>query len=151
MKKEIPNFYPGQECFFCGQKNRAGLGLKFFIDEETGEVSTEYLASPPFAGLGNILHGGIQAGLFDEIMGWTAHYFTRQMGVTSEINAQFLKPVYLGKRLSVFCRVAARLDRTVRLEARIESSEGEVLARASGAYRLLPKKKFESLVKGPEL
>jgi hypothetical protein len=34
--------------------------------------------------LGRILHGGIQSGLFDEIMGWTAMHVTKQVGVTRD-------------------------------------------------------------------
>ena len=97
MKKEIPNPYPEQECFFWGDKNPIGLRLKFYLDEETGEVTTDYIPSRLFMGLGNILHGGIQSGLFDEIMGWTTHTLTGQMGVTSKLNIPFLKSAYLGK------------------------------------------------------
>jgi acyl-coenzyme A thioesterase PaaI-like protein len=82
MKKEIPNPYPEQTCFFCGEKNPIGLHLTFYLDEENGEVNTEYVPSKHFMGLGNILHGGIQSGLFDEIMGWTTHTLTGQNGVT---------------------------------------------------------------------
>lgn len=99
LKKEIINLYPGRDCLFCGEENPIGLKLKFYLDEETGEVSTEYLPSRLFVGLGNVLHGGIQAGLFDEIMGWTAHNLTGEMGVTSELRVKFLKPVYLGKQI----------------------------------------------------
>lgn len=95
MKSELPNNYPGQECFFCGTKNPIGLKLKFFINKATGELTTDFLPSRTFAGLGNILHGGIQAGLFDEIMGWATHWLTEEPGVTADLSLQFLKPVYL--------------------------------------------------------
>ncbi|OPY70353.1 MAG: Thioesterase superfamily protein [Syntrophorhabdaceae bacterium PtaU1.Bin034] len=148
MKKEIPNFYPDQNCFFCGRENAAGLGLEFFFDDETQEMSTEYVASAPFTGLGNILHGGIQSGLFDEIMGWTAHYLTGEMGVTSELNVRFLKPAYLGTRLVVSCRLAGRDRARIRLEAKIETSDGILCSEASGIYYLLPEERFGELTRG---
>ena len=83
-KRDTENIYTQQECFFCGSNNPVGLKLRFYLDEEAGEVSTEYKASRLFVGLGNILHGGIQAGLFDEIMGWTAHNILKEMGVTKQ-------------------------------------------------------------------
>lgn len=65
MKKEIPNPYLNEQCFFCGKENPDGLKLSFFLDDETGEVSTEYLPAPPFFGQGKILHGGIQVGMLE--------------------------------------------------------------------------------------
>jgi uncharacterized protein (TIGR00369 family) len=150
MKKEIPNPYPEQECFFCGERNPVGLKLRFYLNEETGEVTTEYVASRHFMGLGNILHGGIQSGLFDEIMGWTAHTLTGQMGVTAELNIQFLKPVYLGKKLMVSCRIISQQDSKVHLGATIATAEGTVCTRATGTYYLLPQEKFDRLIYGQD-
>ncbi len=148
MKKEIPNPYPEQECFFCGEKNPVGLKLRFYLNKETGEVTTEYSASRLFMGLGNILHGGIQSGLFDEIMGWTAHTLTGQMGVTSELNIQFLKPAYLGTKLMVSCHIISRQDLKVHLGATIETADGTVCTQATGTYYLLPQDKFDQLIYG---
>jgi acyl-coenzyme A thioesterase PaaI-like protein len=149
MKKEIPSPYLDQQCFFCGERNPSGLHLKFRLDEETGIVSTEYVASAPFRGLGDILHGGIQCGLFDEIMGWTSHILTGQIGVTSDLAVKFLKPVHLETHLTVFCRITGREGAKVRLEARIEAPEGTVCARASGTYHLLPQERFDALAHRP--
>jgi uncharacterized protein (TIGR00369 family) len=150
VKKEIPNPYPEQECFFCGDKNPVGLKLRFYLNEETGEVTTEYLPSRLFLGLGNILHGGIQSGLFDEIMGWTTHTLTGQMGVTTELSIHFLKPVYVGKKLIISCRIISQKNSNVQLEAFIETAEGAVCTRATGTYHLLPQDKFEQLIFGHE-
>ncbi len=146
MKNEIPNPYPEQHCFFCGQHNDAGLKLRFYIDEETNEVSTEYLASPPFTGLGKILHGGIQGGLFDEIMGWTAHYLSGRMGVTTDLNIRFIKPAYLGRTLRVSCRISEQTGPRVHLEARIETSGRQVCSTATGVYHLLSDERFDAII-----
>ena len=148
MKKAIPNQYLDQECIFCGEKNPIGLKLKFYLEEKTGEVSTEYLPAKPFVGLGRILHGGIQAGLFDEIMGWTTHHLYGEMGVTSELSVKYLKPVYLGRKIFVSCHISSRLDSKVKLEAKIETADGTVCSVAIGTYFLLPKEKFRKLVYG---
>jgi acyl-coenzyme A thioesterase PaaI-like protein len=145
VRKEIPSPYVDQQCFFCGDRNEAGLHLRFYLDEATGEVSTEYTASAPFRGLGDILHGGIQCGLFDEVMGWTSHILTGQIGVTSDLTVSFLKPVLLGTPIAVFCRIVDRVGPRVRLEARIEGPDGVVCTRASGTYHLLPQSRFDAL------
>ena len=149
MKKIIPNQYLDQECIFCGEKNPIGLKLKFYLEEATGEVSTEYLPAQPFVGMGRILHGGIQAGLFDEIMGWTAHHLTGEMGVTSELTVKYKKPVYLGKKIFVACQISLRQDPRVLLEAKIETADGTVCSTATGTYFLLPEDKFRKIVYGP--
>jgi uncharacterized protein (TIGR00369 family) len=150
MKREIPNPYPEQECFFCGEKNPIGLKLRFYFDEETGEVTTDYVPSRLFVGLGNILHGGIQSGLFDEIMGWTAHTLTGQMGVTLELAIQFLKPAYLGKKLTVSCRITSHENAKVHLGATITTAGGTVCTEATGTYYLLPQDTFEKLIYGED-
>lgn len=150
MKREIPSPYLDQQCFFCGERNPSGLHLKFYLDAEEGVVSTEYTASAPFRGLGEVLHGGIQCGLFDEIMGWASHTLTGQIGVTSDFAVKFLKPVYLGTRLAVFCRIAEREGAKVRLEAWIEAPEEVVCTRATGTYHLLSQEKFDALAYRPE-
>lgn len=148
MKQEIQNPYPGQDCLFCGEANPVGPHLKFFLDEDTGEVSTEYLASEPFQGLGHVLHGGVQAGLLDEIMGWVTHASTGGVGVTSELRVQFLKPVYVGTRLTVSCRVTSRDGSIVHLAAEIQNSRGTTYAEATGTYLLLPQHKFQVIAYG---
>jgi len=101
-------------------------------------------------GIGNVLHGGIQAGLFDEIMGWTTHTLTGQMGVTSELSLHFLKPAYLGKKLIISCQIRSQANSKVQLEAMIKTDEGMLCTRATGTYTLLPQDKFEQLIYGQE-
>ena len=88
VKKEILNPFPDKDCFFCGSNNNLGLKLKFYWDQEKKEASTEYLPVPHFVGQGKILHGAIQMGLLDEIMGWTSYVFIQKMAVTSKIPTQ---------------------------------------------------------------
>jgi acyl-coenzyme A thioesterase PaaI-like protein len=146
MQKEIPNIYIEQGCFFCGSNNPVGLKLRFYLDEEAGEVSTEYKASRLFVGLGNILHGGIQAGLFDEIMGWTAHNILKEMGVTTELTMQFLSPAYVDTTLRVSCHIIYREGPKAHMEARIETLEGTLCSKATGIYHMLPQEKFNKII-----
>ncbi len=147
--KRIPNFYPDQQCFFCGPRNEAGLKLEFYIDEEREEVRTEYLPSYPFKGLGNILHGGIQGGLFDEIMGWTAHYLTGEMGVTTELHITFHRPVYLGREVRITSRISSREDPYIHLEAELSTADdGALCSSARSTYRLFSEERFQALVTG---
>ena len=53
-----------QNCFACGSKNGAGLGLKFH-KEEDGSVFGDFLADTKFESYSGIVHGGIMATLLD--------------------------------------------------------------------------------------
>jgi len=149
MKKEIPNIYPDQTCFFCGSKNPVGLKLRFYSDDETGEVVAEFTAPRAFVGLGRILHGGIQSGLFDEIMGWTAHHLTGEMGVTSDLEITFVSPVYVGRKLDISCRLVSRQGSDIHLAAKIEVS-GKVCSEAVGTYHLVSEDRFQRIIRGEE-
>jgi len=149
MKKEIPSPYADQRCFFCGEHNDAGLHLRFYLDEDAQVISTEYTAPAAFRGQGDILHGGFQCGLLDEVMGWTSRVLIGQAGVTSNLTVRFLKPVHVGVRLSVSCRITGRHGAEVRLEARIEAPRGTICAEASGTYRLLRQSRFDALTQRP--
>ncbi len=147
MKKEIQNPYVDNNCFFCGSDNKAGLKLKFYRDDEKKELSTEYLPAPHFVGLGNILHGAIQMGIIDEIMGWTSYIFTKEFGVTSSIALKFLKPVYInGKIISATCRVVSKEGSKVSLQATLWNKENEACTTATGIYHILPEDKFTDLI-----
>jgi len=146
MKKELIHWNHDPDCFYCGTQNPIGLKLKFYLDEETQEVFTEYEASKLFVAFGNIMHAGIQSGLFDEIMGWATYNLTGQMGLTSEIKIKFLRPAYVGKKLIVSCRIISHDGPEVQLSARIETPEGKVCSKATGTYYLLPQDAFRTFI-----
>ena len=145
--KPIPNPYGAGHCFFCGQLNPIGLKLVFHETQtEPGEVISRWKASPMFAGLGRILHGGIQSGLFDEIMGWATHHFSRQSGVTTALHVQFVRPVYVEQEIEVRCRIESQEGSKIHLAAEIRNESGKVCARANGTYLLMEQKKFDRLI-----
>ncbi len=152
MKKLIADPYPDNSCFFCGRDNENGLKLKFYCDEKQKEVSTEYRPSQYFVGQGKILHGGIQMGLLDEIMGWTCYVFTKEMAVTSGLEVRFLMPVYVsGEKIRVTCRVLSRKGAKVKMLAELLNSEKAACTTATGTYHVLKKEKYDSIISGKSL
>ncbi len=151
MKEEIQNPFPDNNCFFCGNENNEGLKLKFYRDTSRKETYTEYLPAQHFAGQGSILHGGIQMGLLDEIMGWTSYAFTQEMAVTSGLNIRFLQPAYIhGEKIHVTCRVTSREGSKVNMEATLSNNEGEVCTTATGTFHILPAQKYNALIQGKD-
>ena len=145
--KPIPNPYGAGQCFFCGDLNPIGLKLTFQETQtEPREVVSRWKASPMFAGLGRILHGGIQSGLFDEIMGWATHHLAQQSGVTTALNVQFFRPVYVDQEIEVRCRIESQEGSKIHLVAEIRNESGNVCTRATGTYLLMDQSKFDRLI-----
>jgi acyl-coenzyme A thioesterase PaaI-like protein len=147
----LANPYSRNECFFCGPDNPSGLRLEFLrVESEPPELLCRWTPPQRFNGLGRILHGGIQSGLFDEIMGWTAHQFTGQPSVTGELHIEFLGPIYVGEPLEVRCRLVEVQGRHVRLSAEIRGPQGRLGSRALGTYVMVSPKRFADLTQAPE-
>ena len=147
MKEEIRNPFPDNNCFFCGSENTEGLKLRFYWDKEAKETYTEYIPVQHFAGQGNILHGGIQMGLLDEIMGWTSYAVTKEMAVTSDINFKFLQPTYIcDEKIIVTCRVTSKEGPKVKMHASLANNKGDVCTTATGTYHVLSPQKYKALI-----
>ena len=149
MKEEIQNPFPDNNCFFCGSENNEGLKLKFYWDKEREETYTEYLPAQRLVGQGNILHGGIQMGLLDEIMGWTNYAYSQEMAVTSGLNIKFLQPTYIcGEKITVICRVTSKEGPKVNMQAILSNSDGDICTTATGTFHILPVNKYRDLIQG---
>ncbi|MCF6342549.1 MAG: PaaI family thioesterase [Bacteroidales bacterium] len=112
MKKEISNPYTkveGYNCFGCSPDNEHGLRMKFVEDGETLVCNWEPRGF--LSGYNNVLHGGIQATLMDEIAAWFVQVKLKTAGLTSAINIRLKRsvPVKEGK-----LKLVARLKETRR-------------------------------------
>jgi acyl-coenzyme A thioesterase PaaI-like protein len=81
----------GYNCFGCSPHNQSGLHLTF--TEENDEIVSHWNPHPDFQGYFNILHGGIQATLMDEIASWTVYVKVKTAGFTSKAEFRYLKTV----------------------------------------------------------
>jgi len=85
----------GYNCFGCSPDNKFGLQLSF-VDE--GEYLTaSWTPKEYFQGYNNMLHGGIQSTLIDEIASWYVYAKLKTAGVTSKLEVRYKKPVYTDK------------------------------------------------------
>lgn len=145
---EIVNPYPDQACFFCGRDNQQGLHLRFFYNDEIHAVFADYLPESRFAGQGTILHGGIQAGIMDEIMGWTGFFHTKTLAVTTTLDMRYHRPVYItDKPVRISCRYLKTDGNKIHLEAEITDGAGTVCTSAAGVFHVIPEEKYNALVR----
>lgn len=95
MKKIVNPFVsiPSYNCFGCSPNNDHGLRMTF--TEEGDEVVSRWSPENHFQGYGNVLHGGVQSALMDEIAGWLVLVKLNTAGMTSKMEVRFKKPVLM--------------------------------------------------------
>ena len=85
----------GYDCFGCSPNNANGLQMEF---KEEGEyLICDWEPRGFLQGYHNVLHGGIQATLMDEIASWLVQVKMKTSGVTSKLTTRYLKPVYVNR------------------------------------------------------
>lgn len=122
----------GYDCFGCSPDNEFGLRLNF-VDE--GEyLTTEWQPRQYFQGYNNVLHGGIQSTLMDEIASWFVYVKLKTAGVTSRLEVRYKKPVYTNKGA---VRLRARLIEKRRnlADIRVELFDHEGILCAEGVVQ----------------
>jgi acyl-coenzyme A thioesterase PaaI-like protein len=90
--KKIKNPYTdteGYNCFGCAPGNPIGLQLEF--SETTEGVESSWQPGKNHEGYLNILHGGIQAALLDEVAAWVVTAKLKTAGFTTQMNIRLLK------------------------------------------------------------
>ncbi len=127
---------PGYNCFGCCDKNPLGLKMKF--TEEPDHVRSEWIANSDYQGYHNVLHGGIQASLMDEIAGWTIFVKANTGGVTSRLEVKYKKPVVLDEKPVVLKSYLIEINRRIaRLKVELYNSKGELCSIAEADYFVL--------------
>ena len=141
--REVNNPYKGLDgylCFGCCPDNEFGLRLKF---SENGEfIESEWEPASYFQGYKNILHGGIQASLLDEIAGWVVSVKLGTSGVTSHLDVRYKKPVRVDEgNLKLRARIIKQEKSIATVEAQLLNSKGISCAEAVIEYYVLPEEK----------
>ncbi|HEY6306062.1 MAG TPA: PaaI family thioesterase [Candidatus Angelobacter sp.] len=124
---------PQNHCFACGKDNPHGMRLKFFIDEEARHAICNFKLARRYTGPPGHAHGGIIATVLDEAMG-KINKLGRVVALTRAMNVEYLKPVPLGKPLTVIGRAQQVEGREHTNVAEITDAEGRVLARSTGKF-----------------
>lgn len=124
-------------CFGCSPHNGLGLQLEFW---DAGEYLATYWDPGSWSvGYRNILHGGIQATLIDEIAGWVVLVRCKTAGVTTEMNIKYLKPVSIVKgKIEIRAKLISTKGNLVDIFCELFDGEGVVCATAEVKYFIYP-------------
>lgn len=141
--KKINNPFVQKEdynCFGCSPNNKCGLHLMFSDDGEF--ITAIWDPKPQFEGFKNVLHGGIQTTLLDEIASWTIYTKLKTAGVTSGINIKFKKPVLISKgTITLKSKVREVNKRIVTLDTYLLDSDNQLCCEAEIKYFVMPEEK----------
>ncbi|HET7290308.1 MAG TPA: PaaI family thioesterase [Thermodesulfobacteriota bacterium] len=151
MIREIENIFldfPGYGCFACDPRNTHGLRLRFFADDEKGDVYTRTTPERHLQGFPGILHGGIQCALVDEVAFWTMFDRHKKIALTTNIEMEFLRPVGTASEIEVRGRIVLEDGRRISVEVVIYDQE-KVCTRSRVDY-IIPKKEVTMKVMGKE-
>jgi acyl-coenzyme A thioesterase PaaI-like protein len=141
--------FPDNMCFGCSPHNERGLQLTFTQVSASG-VAARYSAPAHVCGAPGVLHGGVQAAILDEAVGFAVHAHQDSIGdpdtadeaawqrvVTVEFDLRYRKPVPVGIEVGVRAEVVRVSGRDYLAVAEILGDDDEVLTAATAKWRRL--------------
>ncbi|WP_372754292.1 PaaI family thioesterase [Labilibaculum sp.] len=148
MKKIINPYIKveNSNCFGCSPKNTQGLQMEFLEDGDY--VISNWQPKTHLAGFKNVLHGGIQSTILDEIASWVVFIKCQTSGVTTTLNARFKNSVFTDKgKLCIRAKLISQNRRFANIHAEIINADGKVCTEAEVQYMIFPqeiaKKRFD--------
>lgn len=129
---------PGNRCFGCSLTNERGLRMPFVRGAEPGVVECRYEAAPHLCGMEGVVHGGVQAALLDEAMGFAIHAGLGDEDgpiVTVEFKLRYRRPVPTAAPILVRGRMLRREGANVFVAGEIVDAEGRVCTEAEARWK----------------
>jgi len=120
-------------CFGCSPDNPDGLNMEFYEDGD--EIYSEWEPKYNFQGYTNVLHGGIQSALIDEIAYWVVLIKLKTGAVTTRLDVQLRKPVLMDKgKIKLRANLVEVNRKIAHIAVKLFDSEDNLCAKASVHY-----------------
>lgn len=149
--KKITNPFVGKEnynCFGCCPDNKSGLQMEFI--DLGNQVICDWEPKDHLQGYINVLHGGIQATLMDEIASWYVYTKLETGGVTSKISVRYKKPVYTNRgKIKITAELKAINKNLADITTQIFDSDGKLCSEGEIQYFILPKEQAKEKLNYP--
>ncbi len=129
-RHDDPEIY---RCIGCSPHNPIGLKLEFWDDGES--IISTWNPRREFEGWVEVLHGGIQATLLDEIAAWVVYTKCKTAGVTAELKVSYKRPVFTTQgEILIKGRLVAMNRRLAIIHAQLFNAENQLCAEADVKY-----------------
>lgn len=103
---------------------------------EEGNVKIKLLVRDELLNANNTLHGGVHATMLDTIMGMSARSLSKTRCTTINLNVNYLSPTKGGEVFAIG-KVLNQGYRIVAAEGELVDGEGNLLAKATGTFKLI--------------
>jgi len=134
--------YKEYNCFGCSPTNPMGLKMEFH--EEGEEIISTWAPGDNYQGFHDILHGGIQATMMDEIASWVVFMKLNTAGVTYQMRTRFRKPVKISKgSVTLRAKLVEQQRSIATIEVTLMDGDDQMCSISSVDYFVLPRLKAE--------
>jgi acyl-coenzyme A thioesterase PaaI-like protein len=129
-------------CFGCGADNPCGLHITYEVEPD-GSSSATLTLSWEHSGEPDLVHGGIQATILDEVMGHAAQRTVKDIAgdrrviVTASFELRYRAPCPTGQPVTARGRVDRVEWPSVFVAGTLTDSEGRLLTEATARWRVL--------------
>lgn len=132
--------FEGYNCFGCSPGNPFGLQMNFFKEED--EIVCRWDPGDHFQGFHDILHGGIQATMMDEIASWVVFVFLDTAGVTYQLSTKYRKPVHISLgTITIRAKLVNQEKRMAEIEAHLYDGTDQLCSESRVHYFVMPREK----------
>jgi len=140
MKKIINPFIGRRNynCFGCSPNNQMGMQMEFV---DAGDlIICEWQPKEHLQGYENILHGGIQATLMDEIASWFVYTKLETGGVTSRVSVRYKSPVFTNRGKIKITAELKEINRNLaNITTKIFDADGKLCSEGEIQYFIMSK------------
>jgi len=131
--------FEGYQCFGCDPSNENGLQMEFYEDGDY--LISQWEPAVFYQGYGNVLHGGIQATLMDELASWVVYVKAQTGGVTADMKVKYKKPVYVNQgSLTIRGKLKEKGRRLAVIDVELLNADGQLCAEGELRYFVFPEK-----------
>lgn len=134
----LPSHY--DHCYGCGSHIGAGLHMELWVGPDR-TVLAEFDVTPDHQGAPGLIHGGVLAAAFDEVLG-ALSWLLQTPAVTARLETDFRRPVPVGVRVFITAEVESQNGRKTWRRATARLADGTELASASGLFLEVPPDHF---------
>jgi uncharacterized protein (TIGR00369 family) len=128
--KPRADYEDDDHCYVCGMTNSDGLRLKFELDSED-TLKASFTPTRTHQGFKNVMHGGVLALLFDEMM-VNLPWKLGKRAVSAQIQVRLKRPVAIGTRIDFRCQIKKEAGKLIFLKAKALDPQGVTVAEAEG-------------------
>ncbi|MBO4741698.1 MAG: PaaI family thioesterase [Bacteroidales bacterium] len=124
---------PNYNCFGCCPTNPSGLRMEFYEDGD--DIVSLWQPTYDTQGWINVLHGGIQATLADEIASWVVFRKLQTSGVTVRLDVRYRKSININDgRITLRAKLSGVRRNLADIEVKIFDANGVLCTEVSAVY-----------------